>query len=130
MPSERKKSSHIMPNITGVWTCNDGGKYYIRQLGRRVFCAGLGSNDQGSTFTNVYHAIRRRNTIHGQWADVPRGSSFSNGSLTLRISRGTDGVLRLIQLAQTGGFSGTEWRLEKTQELIKKSSENTSLENK
>ncbi|MBP1155751.1 MULTISPECIES: hypothetical protein [unclassified Paenibacillus] len=98
-----------LSNITGVWNCSDGGRYYIRQIGRRIFWAGLSGRGNGAVFTNVYRATRTGDVISGQWADVPRGVTLNSGTLTVEVFINNNGVLSLRQLAQTGGFGGQRW---------------------
>ena len=87
----------------GAWSANDGGTYYVRQIGNQFFWLGM-SRDNGRSFTNVFHGTRQGNVITGAWADV-RGASHGGGSLTLRI----DGTAFMQRTNVTGGFSGSRW---------------------
>jgi hypothetical protein len=40
-------------NLTGTWKANDGGTYYIRNIGNDVWWLGISSNDDGKAFSNV-----------------------------------------------------------------------------
>lgn len=40
-------------NLTGTWKANDGGTYYMRNIGNDVWWRGISSNDDGKTFSNV-----------------------------------------------------------------------------
>lgn len=48
-------------NLTGIWTADDGGVYYVRQSGNAVWWvgfsseAGLSDFHRGLKFTNVFH---------------------------------------------------------------------------
>src|SRR5436190_12774748 len=59
-------------NLTGRWSGNDGGTYYLRQLGNELWWSGQ-SGDSGQTFSNVYQGTIRGDQISGRWADVPQG---------------------------------------------------------
>lgn len=39
-------------SLTGTWRCNDGGTYFVRQVGREIWWLGR-SADSGASFTNV-----------------------------------------------------------------------------
>lgn len=103
------KTKQVLPNITGVWNCNDGGRYYIRQVGRRVVWAGLSDGGTGAVFTNVFRGTRIGNVVTGAWFDVPRGVTLNRGTLTFEVFINANGVLSLRRLAQTGGFGGSQW---------------------
>jgi hypothetical protein len=40
-------------NLTGTWKANDGGTYYIRNIGNDFWWLGISSNDDGKAFSNV-----------------------------------------------------------------------------
>jgi len=45
--------------LTGAWTCDDGGTYYLRQDGNTIWWAGLSGDrnlQQGLSFCNVFWA--------------------------------------------------------------------------
>jgi hypothetical protein len=91
-------------DLTGQWRGNDGGTYYIRQVGSQVFWFGENSSDRTS-WSNVYHGTISRGVITGSWADVPKGRYRNNGTLTLRIASSR----RIVRTNVTGAFGGTEW---------------------
>jgi hypothetical protein len=107
-------------DLTGTWTADDGGVYYLRQLGSTIWWAGL-SNDapqgvtdfqQGLRFTNVFRGTIQDNTIVGTWAGVPRGKSLLSGNLTLRIIPIGFPLGNVLEMqTQTGGFSGKRWSI-------------------
>lgn len=98
-------------NLTGTWRCDDGGRYYIRQIGNQVWWTGLSDNGGGQTFTNVFHGtlrydpISRATDIYGSWADVPRGRILQSGTLRLNLMS-SDGF---VKVSETGGFGGRIW---------------------
>ena len=107
-------------DLTSTWIADDGGIYYVRQLGSTVWWAGLstdsaqGLNDfqRGLRFTNVFRGTIEGNTIKGTWVDVPRGKSVKSGTLTLSIaSIGFPVGIVLQRQAETGGFGGKTWSI-------------------
>ena len=100
-------------NLNGVWSADDGGMYYIRQVYDQVWWAGLsaisklGANDihPGIGFSNVFFGtLSGGNTISGDWADVPRGTSLKSGTITLTVSGDLN---QLKKTAATGGFGAS-----------------------
>lgn len=92
-------------NLTGRWTCNDGGKYYLHQRGNALWWLGE-SGDNGVTWTNVFQGQIAGTQISGKWADVPQGRIMSSGVMVLQIVN--PNYLKAIN--RTGGFGGSEWR--------------------
>ncbi|MFJ8354083.1 hypothetical protein ACIQ69_11930 [Bacillus paramycoides] len=99
-------------SLTGIWRCNDGGLYYIRELGQgsqtSIWWAGLSDNGAGYNFTNVFsgnHGVGGQ-WIDGHWSDVPRGRILSSGDLSLDVS---SDFRTLKKYHQTGGFAGSVW---------------------
>jgi len=102
-------------DLTGVWQCDDGGLYYIRQSADgSVTWTGLQDSGfhKGMEFTNVFHGSLSDdgNFIRGEWADVPRGSTASSGTIVLGIWDDASGR-RLLRVDDetTGGFGGSTW---------------------
>jgi hypothetical protein len=94
------------PNVTGKWTSNDGGVYYMRRVGNKVWWLGDGP---GNSWTNVFQGTTDMKTITGDWADVKGGRN--SGTLTLRINGEVGkGILGFQRIGSTGdGFAGTRW---------------------
>lgn len=107
-------------DMDGLWTCDDGGKYYIREIGGNIvwfgekvsFYASLGTV---TSFANVAVGRRTGNTITVDWADVPKGRTTGNGKLTLRINH-ADEIIKVTgsnfkgkKWSREGGINGT-WR--------------------
>lgn len=89
-------------DLTGVYSCNDGGTYYIRTEGSDIFWFG-----QGDGWTNVFHGTYKgQNLYEGKWADVPMGTNRGAGSLRIRRAPNPKTLLRE---SASGGFAGTEW---------------------
>lgn len=91
-------------NLTGKWQGNDGGIYYIRQLGNTIWWYGENSPNNPS-WSNVANGHISGNMLNLQWSDVPKGSIMNNGNLTLEVlSEG-----KIVARNKTGGFGGSEW---------------------
>jgi hypothetical protein len=99
--------------LTGAWSGNDSGTYYIRQVGDCVWWFGtevrdleLGPVGQRG-FANVASGRIVGNQVDLEWADVPLGSTVNGGGLTFIYDEEGD-ELRLSE--QRGGnqpFGGT-----------------------
>jgi hypothetical protein len=107
-------------NLSGTWSADDGGIYYVRQLGNTIWWAGFSSespqavNDfqRGLSFTDVFRGTIEGTTINGTWADVPRGHDSKSGTLTLNIVPfGFPLGNVLTKKNETGGFRGTTWHI-------------------
>ena len=98
-------------NLTGVWSCNDGGTYYLHQRGNELWWLGE-SKDKGTTWTNVFQGKISGSRIKGNWADVPQGRIMGSGQMDLQILRVRPMSLevRLKAIKKTGGFGGSEWK--------------------
>jgi hypothetical protein len=95
--------------LTGAWAANDVGTYYMRQTGDAVWWLGL-SRDQGASFANVFRGTLQGDSLSGDWADVPLGSTLSSGMLRLTGSRFPGFTpFRFVASERTGGFGGSEW---------------------
>src|SRR5205823_5812635 len=78
-------------DITGVWRGDDGGMYYIRQVGSEIWWLGMSTRSssgyldffKGLDFTNVFHGTISGQRISGEWADVSRGTARSSGTLVM-----------------------------------------------
>jgi hypothetical protein len=89
-------------NLSGVYKCNDGGTYYVRQNGNNLWW--YGESGDGVGWANVFKGTIRGDEIRGSWVDVPKANSKGGGIMILRASGG-----KLISTHRTGGFSGSEW---------------------
>jgi hypothetical protein len=105
-------------DLTGTWAADDGGIYYVRQLGSAIWWAGFSSespeavNDfqRGLSFTDVFRGTIEGNTINGTWADVPRGHDLKSGTLTLNIVPFEFPLGNVLtKQNETGGFRLNAW---------------------
>jgi hypothetical protein len=87
---------------------NDGGAYFLRQIGDALWWAGLSSGlmHPGLQFCNVFHGSVTDSAVTGEWSDVPRGATSGRGTLTLRPA----GDNQLLRVGESGGFGGSVWR--------------------
>ncbi|BBO78005.1 hypothetical protein DSCW_54220 [Desulfosarcina widdelii] len=98
-------------NLTGSWSCNDGGTYYLRQIGRELHWYGEADYSGQPAWANVFSGSILDGRITGKWAAVPKGRSSGAGQLVLEVkNQGT--VLRSVE--NTGGFKGSRWVRKKT----------------
>jgi hypothetical protein len=91
-------------DLTGVWNSDDGGIYYVRQLGTTVWWYGeLDPNTPN--WSNVMRGAISGNMINADWTDVPKGSVMQYGNLVLQIESNN----KLVAISKTGGFAGSVW---------------------
>ncbi|MGD1872978.1 MAG: hypothetical protein ACFB02_07980 [Mastigocoleus sp.] len=91
-------------NLNGRWRGNDGGIYYLRQIGNELWWYGE-SRDRGNSWSNVFHGYIGRTQVAGKWADVPKGRIIQSGDMRVQIVSSN----RLIAVRKTGGFGGSVW---------------------
>src|SRR5437870_5002802 len=104
-------------DLTGTYTADDGGVYYVRQAGKVLWWAGMSTESElgvldfhkGLRFTNVFRGTISGNTIDGEWADVPRGRFLQSGRLLLRFSYLGSTSASFVKTSQTGGFGASRW---------------------
>lgn len=97
-------------DLTGRWSCNDGGRYYLRQTGDALHWYGE-ATDASPAWTNVFFGRINDGRIKGRWADVPKGRGTGSGNLELAIENNGD-VLRVVN--KTGGLNGSRWKRQAT----------------
>lgn len=91
-------------NLTGRWNGNDGGKYFLRQVGNELWWYGM-SGDGGASWTNVFQGRIEGKKVRGRWADVPLGRIMGDGEMHLQVL--SPNHLRATH--RTGGFGGSDW---------------------
>jgi hypothetical protein len=96
-------------DFTGVWSCDDGGTYYIEQIDNVIWWYSEQSTTT-SGWTNVAQGIVVGKTIALSWADVPKGDSSGSGSLVLDVISN----LELKVREEQGTFAGTTWNRQHT----------------
>ncbi len=93
-----------MRDLTGIWNCDAGGKFYLRQIGNSLLWYGE-SDSFNPSWSNVMCGTISGSTINGNWADVPKGGIMQNGMIVLKI----ESANRLVATHKTGGFAGSVW---------------------
>jgi hypothetical protein len=97
-------------NLTGRWTCDDGGTYYIRQIGNELWWTGKSGEPKGQkkAFANIFHGTINGNEITGSWADDPAGEARGSGKMTLEII-GEGKKVELRRKGEANDFGGATW---------------------
>lgn len=97
-------------DVTGVWLGNDGGTYYLRQIGDVVWWVGLSGGNDGRTYSNIFRGTMTTQSIdneikviNGEFVDIPRGALMNSGKLLLHVSNPTT-ILKI-----SGGFGTEKW---------------------
>ncbi len=91
-------------DLTGEWSCDDGGLYYLRQFGTTVWW--YGEHDPNAPdWSNVMRGTISGSTINADWTDVPKGSVMQFGNLKLQIVSNN----KIVAISKTGGFAGSTW---------------------
>lgn len=96
--------SVLAQDLSGVWSCDNGGTFYIHQIGNTLWW--LGENKPSNPdWADVAKGSIDADVISLEWADVPKGTNNLQGTLVLRIK--SNDVLQII--SSTGGFGGSNW---------------------
>jgi hypothetical protein len=104
----------FLATLTGVWSANDAGTYYVRQLGTTVWWLGLSPDespaysDQRQTFANVFQGTIQNGQVVGKWADIPLGETANSGPMQLALSAGPESTA-MTRVGNAGAFSGASW---------------------
>jgi hypothetical protein len=101
--------------LTKRFLGDDGGIYYVRQVGDLVYWFGesltaprvLGRERDARAFANVFVGRRTGDEVTGEWFDVPKGRTRGAGTLRLRVS---EDDTRMERISGDGGFGGRTWR--------------------
>lgn len=96
--------SALAQDLSGMWSCDDGGTYYIHQIGNTVWWFGE-NNSNNPDIANVANGAINGDKISLNWADVPKGATNNYGVLVLQVE--SENKLQKIQ--STGVFKGTTW---------------------
>jgi hypothetical protein len=101
-------------NLTGVWKCNDGGTYYVRNLGREVWWFGHGLHPHQSFANVAYGRVEgegHTRVLRLKWADLPMGTTNIYGRLVLSLNFAIqfNRVTHMSLAECTGKFGGSLW---------------------
>ena len=91
-------------DLTGTWKADDGGTYFMRQIGDEVWWFGEDS-PTSPNFSNVAYGHLSDNLLIMRWADVPKGKTLSAGILELVVQSNS----QIVASQKTGGFNGSTW---------------------
>lgn len=97
-------SSSNPPDLTGVWSCDDGGTYYLKQIGNTVWWLGEISPDN-PRWSNVAYGDIDECALYLEYADVPKGSATGSGSLVLEIVSNNE--MRATEKPES--YGGSRW---------------------
>ena len=101
--------------LTGPWAGDDGGIYYLRQLGSVLWWNGMSERAGGPAllgrgWNNVARGDIKALVIDVEWADVPRGGVLGNGTMQLKVEGDATGNVRIVKVSETGsGFGNNIW---------------------
>jgi len=90
--------------LTGVWSCDDGGTYYIRQLGDTIWWLGEPSTNP-DLWSNVARGTISGNTITLEYSDIPKGCAEGYGTLVLEAV--SNNVLNAKE--KPASYGGSTW---------------------
>ncbi len=92
----------IIPNLSGYYSANDGGHYYVRHIGNKIYW--FGEHPSG-IWANVFRGTIDGKTITGAFYDVPKGSIQGLGSLVLSVKCFGSGFTKV----SGANFGGSNW---------------------
>ena len=112
-------------DLTGAWAGDDGGIYYLKQLGSLVWWNGMSGRersplDLGRDWNNVARGVISGLQIKVEGSDVPRGGGgadgFEGGSgrLVLKVQDDGKGNIEIVKVVDDWGpegdsFGNTVW---------------------
>jgi hypothetical protein len=91
-------------DLSGRWRCDDGGTYYITQVGNALVWLGE-SGDCGRSWAHIGVGKISNDSVEVAWVDIPKASGTQNGSLRLLIASNDS----MTALAFSGEFRGGNW---------------------
>jgi hypothetical protein len=103
-------------NLSGPWAGDDGGIYYLRQVGSVLWWNGMSDrkgapSTLGRGWNNVARGQITALDVDVEWADVPRGDILGGGTLKLKIEEDATGSTRIVKVSETGtGFGNSLWQ--------------------
>jgi microsomal dipeptidase-like Zn-dependent dipeptidase len=97
-PAAPATAAPAVKELSGYYEADDGGAYYIRQIGTKFYWFG---EDPDGSYANVLLGTVNGNKITARWWDVPKGKAKGLGEIVLEIR---DGGLTLVKLSSTAPF--------------------------
>ena len=88
--------------LTGAWSVDDHGVYFIQQIGNSVWWTGLSGLGEpiersGRDWTNVFKGEIKGFTVTGTYVDVPKGDSQLTGPVRLELQKTASGGASLVR---------------------------------
>ena len=102
-------------DLNGVWSGDDGGVYYVRQVDSVIWWNGMSGrertpSDLGRGWNNVGRGEINALKVEMEWADVPRGDPYGIGTLSLSVIDDGTGNVQIRKDSETGtGFENVVW---------------------
>jgi hypothetical protein len=91
-------------DLSGIWKSNDGGVYFVRQIGTEVWWQGETADHE---WVNAFKGTCTEDTVTGEWIDLPKGKASSSGELNLNIQGN-----KMTCTSSGGNFPSREWKKE------------------
>lgn len=91
-------------DLTGVWSCDDGGTYYITQRSYTVWWNGESSAIEPA-WSNVARGILSNCVLALEYTDVPEGSATGFSTLVLEVLSNDEMVAR----EKPQSYGGSRW---------------------
>ena len=85
-------------DLNGYYTADDGGAYFIRQIGSKIYWS---AEHPSGSYANVFSGSISGNKITGDFWDVPKGKTKGAGNVTFEIR---DNGATLIKTSSTVPF--------------------------
>jgi hypothetical protein len=92
-------------DLTGRWSCDDGGIYYIKQQGHVVWWSAEGSATEPG-WSNAARGILSNCVLTLEYSDVPKGNAAGYGTLVLEVLSNDEMVAR----EKPQSYSGYHWQ--------------------
>ncbi len=92
-------------DLTGTWSCDDGGIYYITQQGHIVWWSAEGLATEPA-WSNAARGILSNCVLTLEYTDVPKGSATGYSTLVLEVLSNDEMVAR----EKPQSYSGYQWR--------------------
>ena len=101
-------------DLTGAWAGDDGGIYYLVQLGSVVWWNGMSGRDRkpvelGRDWNNVARGVINGLRIDAEGSDVPRGGAISSGTLVLNVQDDGTGNIEIVLVGGNWEFGNNVW---------------------
>lgn len=98
-------SNTYAADLNGVWNCDNGGIFFIRQIEDTIWWYGEEPSLVPS-WANVAFGRIDDDVVCLFWADVPKGHIMNDGILVLQVVNPNE----IIVIQETGGFNGSNWQ--------------------